>query len=240
MLCLNKTEKSFLLLAILSCSVNVVIGSSLTHTEFTTTNAQDKASVTIPAAIQIENKGYAITDYGIVGHTFPIIEQSLLEVIMARLKEASKDGRLEAMTEQFKEKAIKKVMHPSKVANIKPASSNKSWVYDPTIRQTEPILDHQGKVIIEAGTTINPLDQVSWGEPLLLIDGEDLKQIGWVVKQQGKIVLINGSPIILSKQLERDVFFDQGGLLTGRFKIRSVPAIVEQDGKLLKVSEVKI
>ena len=159
---------------------------------------------------------------------------------MARLKEASKDGRLEVMQQQFKEKAIKKIMHPSKVANIKPATTDRSWSYDPTITQIEPILDHQGKVIVLAGTTINPLGHVSWGEPLLLIDGEDSKQVEWATRQQGKIILINGSPIILSKQLEREVFFDQGGLLAERFRIEAVPAIVEQKGKLLRVSEVKI
>ena len=131
-------------------------------------------------------------------------------------------------------------MHPTRVANVKLASANRSWTYDPTLIQIEPILDHQGKVIVAAGTTINPLDQVSWGKPLLLIDGEDSEQIEWAIKQQGEIVLINGSPIILSKQLEREVFFDQGGLITERFNIEAVPAIVEQEGNLLKVSEVKI
>lgn len=232
---LSKANKSFLLLAILLGCIYKALGENIAETNYIT-----KTVNTTQTATQVQSTSNVITDYGIVGHTFPIIEQSLLEVIMARLKEASKDGRLEVLQEQFKEKAIKKIMHPTRVENVKLASANRSWTYDPTIIQIEPILDHQGKVIIEAGTTINPLDQLSWGEPLLLIDGEDLEQIEWVIKQQGKIVLINGSPVLLSKQLEREVFFDQGGLLTERFRIGAVPVIVEQEGKLLRVSEVKI
>lgn len=44
----------------------------------------------------------------------------------------------------------------------------------------------------------------------------------------------------LTQKLNKPVFFDQGGVLTTRFKIKSVPATIEQDGKLLKISEVKI
>jgi conjugal transfer pilus assembly protein TraW len=35
-------------------------------------------------------------------------------------------------------------------------------------------------------------------------------------------------------------YFDQNGNLTRKFEIKSVPAIVEQEGKMLKISEVVI
>ncbi|SPR13757.1 hypothetical protein [Orientia tsutsugamushi] len=55
------------------------------------------------AAYQVSNKcpnslnadiGVEIKDYGIRGHVFPIIEKSLLEVIVAKLNAASKGGLL--------------------------------------------------------------------------------------------------------------------------------------------------
>ncbi|KJV52042.1 putative type-F conjugative transfer system protein TraW [Orientia tsutsugamushi str. Kato PP] len=49
-----------------------------------------------------------IKDYGTRGHVFPIIEESLLEVIMAKLNAASKSGLLNQMQLEFQEKVSKK------------------------------------------------------------------------------------------------------------------------------------
>ena len=52
--------------------------------------------------ISIDNNSkIEIKDYGIRGHVFPIIEESLLEVIMTRLKIAKENGNLEKMQEEF-------------------------------------------------------------------------------------------------------------------------------------------
>ncbi|WP_341789766.1 TraC family protein [Rickettsia endosymbiont of Polydrusus tereticollis] len=60
------------------------------------------------------------------------------------------------------------------------------------------------------------------------------------ISQIGKLVLTKGNPIKMAKKLNKPVFFDQGGVLTTRFKIKAVPAIARQEGKLLKISEIKI
>lgn len=181
-----------------------------------------------------------IKDYGVHGHVFPIIEQSLFEVIAEKLAKASKDGKLQAMQQQFKERAISKIMRPSTILGLKRASQNRSWTYNPSITQIEPITDHHGKIIVAAGTKVNPLDSISWGQSLILIDGDDQQQIDWAISQKGKIVLTNGSPIELSEKLARPIYFDQGGLLTERFNIEAIPAIICQEGKLLKIREVYI
>jgi conjugal transfer pilus assembly protein TraW len=36
------------------------------------------------------------------------------------------------------------------------------------------------------------------------------------------------------------LYFDQGGGLTSKFNIKAVPAVVEQEGKMLKVREVAL
>ncbi len=87
---------------------------------------------------------------------------------------------------------------------------------------------------------MNPLEKISWGEPLIFIDGDDEKQIKWVKLRIGKLVLTSGNPIKIAKKLNKPVFFDQGGVLTTRFKIKAVPAIVQQESTLLKISEIKI
>lgn len=189
------------------------------------------------------NEVYAATpikDYGSHGHTFPILEQSLIEVIIAKLNEAKEEGRLEILQENFTQKAMKSIQKPLLVAGLKKAITDRSWIYDPTLTQVTPIFDEEGRIIVAAGTVVNPLDHVSWGEPLILIDGEDIEQVNWAKKQKGKLTLVNGSPIALSKQLGVVVYFDQGGVFTKKFKIEAVPAIISQEGKKLKIEEMSI
>ncbi|WPY01946.1 Conjugal transfer protein TraW (plasmid) [Candidatus Trichorickettsia mobilis] len=55
-----------------------------------------------------------------------------------------------------------------------------------------------------------------------------------------KIILTGGRPLELEREVGNLIYFDQFGELTGRFNIAHVPAIVEQDGKYLKVTELNI
>lgn len=186
------------------------------------------------------NSKVEIKDYGVRGHVFPIIEESLLEVIMARLKIAKQNGKLEIMQKKFKEKVKQKILRPIRIAGLTKSQANRIWYYDPSFIQKTEIKDQAGKIIVKAGAKINPLETLSWGESLIFIDGDDNQQINWAKSKIGKLILINGSPIELIKKLNKPVFFDQGDVLTTRFKINSVPATIEQEGKLLKISEVKI
>lgn len=189
-------------------------------------------------AIMIEKT--KIKDYGVRGHIFPIIEESLLEVIMTKLTVAEQNGILATMQEQFKNKVIQKISSPTPVQNLHKATKNQSWRYDPTFSQKSDIKDQNGKILVAAGTTINPLDKINWGEPLILIDGDDQEQIAWAKSNKGKLVLTKGNPIELGKKLNRPVFFDQAGILTKHFKITAMPTIIAQEGRLLKIREIQI
>ncbi|WP_103896858.1 type-F conjugative transfer system protein TraW [Rickettsia fournieri] len=186
------------------------------------------------------NSKIAIKDYGVRGHIFPIIEESLLEIIMARLKIAKQNGKLGKMQEEFKNKVQQKISRPTAILALAKTSINRNWYYDPSFIQKTDIKDQAGNIIVKAGTSVNPLEKISWGEPLIFIDGDDEQQIKWSNSKIGKLVLTSGNPIKLAKKLNKPVFFDQGGVLTTRFKIKAVPAIACQEGKLLKISEIKI
>lgn len=194
-------------------------------------------SVTMSAAA---NETKYVKDYGTRGHMFPIAETSLLQVIYSKLEASEQSGKLEEMQNEFREKVKRKMLRPTPVYGLARAKIARSWSYNPTLIQSTPILDDRGKVIVAAGTIVNPLDTLSWGKPLLFIDGEDKEQVTWAKTVDGEIVLTNGIPIELSQALDRSVYFDQGGLLIEKFKIGALPAIVEQDGKLLKVSEILV
>lgn len=55
-----------------------------------------------------------------------------------------------------------------------------------------------------------------------------------------KIILTGGRPLELEREVGNPIYFDQFGELTNKFNIAHVPAIVEQDGKYLKVTEINI
>lgn len=186
------------------------------------------------------NQNIEIKDYGVHGHLFDIEEISIVKEIMEKLQLASKEGKLKELENAFKEKVKKKILRPNAVAGITKAKQNRSWTYSTVYTQKSDITDGNGGLIVKAGTTVNALDKASWGESLIFIDSADIEQINWVKNIPGKIVLTNGSPLEITKQLNRQVYFDQGGILCHKFKIEAVPALVQQDGKSLRVSEVKL
>ena len=53
-------------------------------------------------------------------------------------------------------------------------------------------------------------------------------------------VMNGGSPFALMKAEQRRFYFDQSGTLTTKFGVRAVPAVIEQAGRTLKVSEIAI
>ena len=198
------------------------------------------SNVNAISTVTDRNAKVKIKDYGVRGHVFPIIEESLLEVIMAKLQTVKHNGDLEKMQEEFKNKVQQKISRPTPVRDLTKASKNRNWFIEPSFIQKTDIKDSSDAVIIKAGTKVNPLEKISWGEPLIFIDGDDEQQVKWAKSKIGKLVLTSGNPIKLAQKLNKPVFFDQGGVLTTRFKIKAVPAIACQEGKLLKISEIKI
>jgi conjugal transfer pilus assembly protein TraW len=79
---------------------------------------------------------------------------------------------------------------------------------------------------------------------LIFIQGEDETQVKWVQETffdqdiKVKVILVSGGPFALMESWEKPVFFDQGGVITAKLGIRTVPAIVEQEGRQLKISEI--
>lgn len=182
-----------------------------------------------------------IKDHGVMGHVFPIKERSLLEVIQEKLKTAQANGTIKNLQIKFQEKVTKKISCPQAVTGINHTTVDSERSFDPTYVQPTNITDHKGRVIISKGTQVNPLDHVSWGDPLLFIDGDELSHVTWALNQPaGKIILVKGAPLDLEQQYKRAFYFDQAGLLTRKFSITQVPARVSQAGTVLKIEEIKL
>ena len=181
-------------------------------------------------------------DYGQRGTVFPVIERDLLEQIHSRLMQMQRSGETARLNEDLKRRTIARVGRPDPVAGIVRASEARRWHLDPTIALAADISGAKGELIHAAGTRVNPLDSVGLRADLLFLDGDDPEQLTWALKQDAnaKLILVKGAPLELMKARQRRFYFDQGGKLTERFGIRSVPARVRQQGRLLEVSEIAL
>ena len=180
-------------------------------------------------------------DYGQHGAVWPVIEPDLLAQIHARLLHLEANGETAKLGEELKRRTIARVNRPTPVAGIGLASVVRRWSFDPTITVDADIKDDKGRTIIARGTRVNPLDTVPLRAPLVFLDGDDQRQIDWALARYGrtpaKFILVGGAPLELMKAKQRRFYFDQGGKLTERFSIRAVPAVVEQQGRQLLVTE---
>jgi conjugal transfer pilus assembly protein TraW len=183
-----------------------------------------------------------LKDYGVVGATFEIIEEDLLEVIGQNLRKLNEDGSLQKHQQKIALEAQEKIKRPKAVAGIKHTTKPRSFIYDPSITVPYDLKDHQGKVFHAKGAKVNPLDYKPLTKPLLFIDGDNQPQVEWAMTQPSaaQIILTNGSPFELMEKIDRPVYFDQEGVLVKKLGIQQAPAKVTQQGKHLLIEELNL
>jgi len=183
-------------------------------------------------------------DLGVIGPVYPIAEPSLLEVMLARLRDAEASGVLARLQRDAQARAKNQIEQPTAIVKLTKTTQARSFYYDPSIVVPYAILDADGKLLVPPGTTVNPLDTVSLSQALLFIDARDTAQVkrasGILDERRGKlkVILTGGSYLDLMRRWKRPVFFDQQGTLTEKLGIRHVPALVTQDGKRLRIEEI--
>lgn len=190
--------------------------------------------------------------FGKYGNSFEIKEEGFLEMIYRKLKAVDIEKEQQKMLDITK----KRVEEPNPVERIKAATKSTEYRFDPTYELDEDIKHPDGTIVYPAGTKVNPLDKMEFDRKLYFIDVRRESQVKWLKaeleqhhskdieksasKIEAKVILVGGRPQELSMALGREVYFDQFGELTGRFKIKCVPATLEQDGKFLKIREISV
>ncbi|MGX6960895.1 MAG: conjugal transfer protein TraW [Rickettsia endosymbiont of Pentastiridius leporinus] len=194
-------------------------------------------------------------DLGKHGATYEVVEEGFVSMVKNRLSGLDLRGHQEEMLRTAK----RQILEPTPVLGIKATSQPREFWYDPSFILTQDIKLPDDKILHKAGTTVNPLDHMVFDRELIFIDGRSQKQVEWlkarleVVQANSeekhneqnnnleiRIILVGGKILELQEDIGRTLYFDQAGELTSRFGINQVPAIVVQDGKSLKISEIKI
>ncbi len=181
-------------------------------------------------------------DLGCHGEVFKIKEESLLEVIKARLLKMQENGSLATYQKQLAEHAKQKALNPDPVKGIQHTKIPRVYYYDPTIILPQDLRNHEGRVFARRGDRANPLQITHLTKWMLFIDGDDQAQVRWALLHplNSKIILIQGRPLELEQTHGRRFYCDQLGLLTKKLGITQVPARVSQEGVQLKIEEVQI
>lgn len=180
-------------------------------------------------------------DLGQVGRSWPVAERDMAETLIARLREKERSGELARLHEGMRERAKARVRAPRSLG-LPRVVTTRSFVFDPSVTVPYDLNDAEGRVFQKAGTRVNPLDHMTLTKRIVFVDAADAMQRDWLRKQLAapgamKLVLTGGSPETVSKQLHRPAWFDQDGSLVKTFGIQAVPAVVSQDGRLLRVVE---
>ena len=202
------------------------------------------SSILLVALLPVSS-GAGADDLGVVGPTYKITERDALELITSKLKQMERSGELAQYQEDYKNRVINSIEHPRTLAGFKSTETASTHYYDPSMVTGKDIVDAAGKVIYARGTRVNPLDYVGWNTYLLFVDGRDEKQLAFSKKvvassdRPVKVVLVAGEPMALMRKWKSTVYYDQGGKLTRRFAITQVPAIVRQEGKRLRIDELR-
>lgn len=183
-------------------------------------------------------------DYGAAGALFPVVEADLLEAIRARLMTLEKTGATRRLNEELKRRTIARINRPQPVEGLVRAEAARSWWFDPTITLETDIADDKGRLIMARGTRVNPLDTVPLRQALVFLDGDDPAQLAWALERakrsQVKLILAKGAPLELMRMKQTRFYFDQGGTLIRHFRVRALPALVVQESRQLKVSEIAL
>ena len=183
---------------------------------------------------------------GTIGQVYSINEVDFLDFIRSRASVMQQNGLVNKLQNDMQKSAALYRDRPTPVVGLTQATESKSWLFDPSIVLDHDVTAQDGKTIALQGTRVNPLVHVSLSKTLIFYDADDKKEIEWLtridkkLKGKTKLILVKGSVLVEEKRLSKQIYFDQAGRLTTRFNIKHVPALIFQEGTLLRISEVKL
>ncbi len=183
-------------------------------------------------------------DLGTHGRVYPLVEEDLVEVMMAKAQAEVDSGQWARQIDEWRDQARERAARPKGIV-LPRAEQDRSFHYDPSIIVSHDIRDAAGVLIYPKGTQVNPLDFVSMTQGLILIDGDDPEQIDWMLGLEDlaafKVVLTNGPILDLMQRLNHRLFFDQHQRLVNKFGVKALPVRIYQDGaRYLRVDEVAL
>ncbi len=175
-----------------------------------------------------------------LGPLYPVAEQSLLVQLEIAAAAYVSSGAAGADLQRTQEAAAAYVSQPPAAADPERAQRNEVRMFDPSVALEVAVRDAAGNIIHPAGSRINPLEYGSLDARLVLFDGTDPVQQEFaarIAQAEGKTypILVAGSPAGFAARTGLRAYFDQNGAIARRFAIESYPAVISQQGTMLRI-----
>ena len=234
---------------VLNDATNIISNLRLNGTEFIEFKFQKTTNdnVSIERTFRVYKIGDRLTDASKNQESFIIYfcSEELMISERYRISKAYRNTPISMIVEDIFTNYLK--LTPMAVGMTRPTQAQTKLYYiDPTLVLDHDIRSADGEILFARGLKVNPLDHVSLREELIFFDGRDRRQVSFAkqtlrnLKGAAKPIMVAGEPLNLMRDWKRRVFYDQGGALIRRLGIRQVPAVVTQDGKRLRVDEVRL
>jgi conjugal transfer pilus assembly protein TraW len=177
-------------------------------------------------------------DLGTIGATYPTAEKDALVEIEERAKKVDWEKALDMkkMKESIRD------YRPEGMEQLPTAREDRIFPVDMTWTLDFDIPDGRGGILYPRGFSFNPLAYVFLPSVLVVIDGEDARQVEWfktspyAKDQRVMLLLTGGSYGAVMEKLKMPVFYANGKIVR-RFQLKAVPAVVVQKGTLMEVRE---
>lgn len=142
------------------------------------------------------------------------------------------------------ERAKKTAFRSRFSTSLPQATVTSSHLFDPSIRVSKDILDHEGRVAVAAGTMANALQHISWSRQYVFLDASSDWQIArgveWAQRMPTTFFLQNAPEDVEGM---REIKLKLGGpvyptnpYLIERLGVNEVPSLVEQAGDRLRIT----
>ena len=185
----------------------------------------------------------SIRNFGVRGETTEIQEPDLMERVKARFRTFDWAGYQREARETFWQQTRFEALPEAKIDRV-------FWM-DPTVTAPHDIQDDQGRTIVPAGHKVNPLDTLPFHQKLIIFNPTRVGQVTAVQKElkqaPKQLTLLIATEIDRSggwktfQELQQKVG-TRVYLLTPdirkRFKLETVPTVVEAEGRQFRMREV--
>ncbi len=203
-------------------------------------------SVCVLAASLVLSPIVHASDLGVIGPTYPILEEDLLVFIQTRVQAMHANGLWQTVQSQMRARAECYRDRPVPVSGITATTETRQWRFNPSVVLDGDLVDQAGHCIAPHNTVLNPLRYHGLSKALIFYNADSVQQVQWALalnkklRQKDKLILVQGSLLTEEKRFGKPIYFDQAGHLTTHFGIRHVPAWLKQEGDQLLITEEKL
>ena len=182
----------------------------------------------------------AIHNLGVFGREYPIVEKDAIEELKSRA--AAVDWQ-RVFSPEITGKAIKE--YKPETISLPTVPESQKRLVDISYQLEMDIPDGKGGILYPRGYVFNPLAYVNFSKTIVVINGDDARQVDWFTssshagKMETLLLITDGSYYALAQKLNRPVFYATSRIVQ-RLQLRAVPSVARQSGKYMEIDEIAL